>query len=275
MPLIRRLRLLLAITLCLIATASFALPRNTQVPGGIAVVDLGAADTPAPRAVWQGHRLAVVAAGGRWSALFGIPLATAPGSQIIEVERQGQRYPLTISVLPKVYPVQRLQVRNQEQVTPGAATLRRIEREQAHTNTIKNAFREQAPACDFRLPANGPLSSRFGLRRIFNGVEKNPHAGLDIAVGLGTPLRAPAAGTVVDTGNYFFNGNTVFLDHGQGLITAYMHLSRIDVVAGQQLAAGAPLGAVGATGRATGPHLHWTVILNGTSVDPELFLPTP
>jgi murein DD-endopeptidase MepM/ murein hydrolase activator NlpD len=117
------------------------------------------------------------------------------------------------------------------------------------------------------------LSSRFGLRRVFNGQPRNPHAGLDVAVGTGAPVRAPADAVVAATGDFFFNGNTVFLDHGQGLITAYMHLSRIDVRPGQRVRRGEPLGAAGATGRVTGAHLHWAVILNGTAVDPELFLP--
>ena len=116
------------------------------------------------------------------------------------------------------------------------------------------------------------MSSRFGLRRIFNGQPRNPHAGLDVAASTGTPVRAPSEAVVANTGDYFFNGNTVFLDHGQGLITAYMHLSRIDVRPGQQVKRGELLGTIGATGRVTGAHRHWAVILNNTPVDPELFL---
>ncbi len=140
---------------------------------------------------------------------------------------------------------------------------------------IKRHFSADMPHTDFALPASGPLSSRFGLRRIFNGQPRNPHAGLDVAVGTGAPVRAPAAGVVANTGDYFFNGNTVFVDHGQGLITAYMHLSRIDVRAGQTVKKGETLGAVGATGRVTGPHLHWAVILNDTPVDPQALSGAP
>ena len=122
------------------------------------------------------------------------------------------------------------------------------------------------------LHAHQPPASRFGLRRIFNGEARAPHSGLDVAVPRGRPIKAAAQGKILATGDYFFNGKTVFIDHGNGLISMYCHLDRIDVQSGDQVTQGQRVGLAGSTGRSSGPHLHWSVVLNGTMVDPELFL---
>ncbi|MCK6391371.1 MAG: peptidoglycan DD-metalloendopeptidase family protein [Azonexus sp.] len=252
--------------------AAQALPRHTPVPGGVAVIDLGPADTARPAARWDQQPLAVLRDGQRWVALLGIPLDALPVPLEIAVSRGSTVTRLSIPIGSKAYPEQRLTVKNARHVDPDPEDMARIEREQAHTAAIKANFSDTVPDTRFVAPAQGRLSSRFGLKRVFNGQARNPHSGLDFAAASGAPVKAPAAGMVTDAGNYFFNGNTVFIDHGQGLISAYMHLSRIDVQVGQRVNAGALIGAVGATGRATGPHLHWTVILNNTPVDPEAFL---
>ena len=257
------------------AFAAFALPRHLPVPGGVAVVDLGPAGQTTPTARWGEQPVAVVQEKERWFALLGIPLDTLPGDLEIAVFFGPTVALRQIPVRIKNYPEQRLTIKDKRKVEPSPEDLARIEREKEVTETIKRRFSAPVPDTGFTQPAAGPLSSRFGLRRIFNGQPRNPHAGLDVAAGTGTPVKAPADGIVANTGDYFFNGNTVFIDHGQGLITAYMHLSRLDVRAGQAVKRGESLGAIGATGRATGPHLHWAVILNNTPVDPELFLVRP
>jgi murein DD-endopeptidase MepM/ murein hydrolase activator NlpD len=117
------------------------------------------------------------------------------------------------------------------------------------------------------------MTGSFGRRRVFNGQNRRPHSGMDIAANEGVPVAAPARGTVIELGDFFFSGNLVYIDHGQGMISMFAHLSEIDVEMGQQIKKGEIIGKVGATGRVTGPHLHWSLGLNGAWVDPSLFLP--
>ncbi|CAD5378026.1 M23 family metallopeptidase [Pseudomonas sp. OF001] len=272
---LRPYALLSALLLALSAPAALAegfLSRllDKPVPGGVAVVDLG--DGPArPGARYQGKPVLVVREDGRrWLAVVGVPLSVQPGQQRIDVD-DGRRLGFTVGA--RDYKQQHITLKNKEQVNPSPASLRRIERELAEQTDAYRQFSPRQPSnLLFDKPVAGPLSSPFGLRRFFNGEERNPHSGLDFAVPAGTPVKAPAAGRVILVGDYFFNGRTVFVDHGQGLISMFCHLSRIDVRVGDELARGAVLGRVGATGRATGAHLHWNVSLNDARVDPSIFI---
>jgi murein DD-endopeptidase MepM/ murein hydrolase activator NlpD len=248
------------------------LPQQRPAPGGIVRVALGSAGT-APHAHLDGVPLLVVRDGDQWTAIVGIALAARPGPAAIDVQRDdGTRGRMPFTIQPYRYREQRLTVAP-GQVDLSKDDLARYERERAHLTEVTATFSATPPASLLlRQPTPGPRSSSFGLRRVFNGQSRNPHSGMDIAAPVGTPVVAPAAGRVIDTGDYFFNGNTVWLDHGAGLLTMYCHLSAINVKVGDEVAAGAVLGAVGATGRVTGPHLHWSVGLNRAMVDPALFL---
>ena len=257
------------------AAAEPALPRQSLVPGGLAILDLGDGD-PVPGAVFFGkYRAPVVQVGGRWQAIVGIPLATTPGPQTAvlvtpaddDVDRE-----LTFDVAAKTYAEQKLTVEPRK-VDPLPQDLLRIEAETERSEQALAAYSEEfTPTWHWAAPVAGARSSSFGLRRVFNGQSRNPHSGMDIAAASGTPIRAPAEGRVVDTGDFFFNGNTVFVDQGYGVVTMYCHLSRIDVKPGDTVEPGQTLGLVGATGRVTGPHLHWGIAVNRAMVDPALFL---
>jgi len=249
-------------------------PRSAQVPGGVARLSLGPA-AERPRAFADSDiPLLVLGDAIEWTALVGIPLSAVPGERRIEVRNgQGGRQ-LGYSVSPKKYSEQHLKV-SPRTVDLSPADQARYERERDHLAGVMATFSEPAalpPSLQMQVPVPGRRSSSFGLRRVFNGQSRNPHSGMDIAAGTGTPTRAPLPGRVIDTGDYFFNGNTVWLDHGGGLLSMYCHLSAIDVRPGDALRSGQVLGAVGATGRVTGPHLHWSVMLNRAMVDPALFI---
>jgi murein DD-endopeptidase MepM/ murein hydrolase activator NlpD len=175
-------------------------------------------------------------------------------------------------VASKTYAEQKLTVEPRK-VDPLPEDQQRIDAESARSEKALSTYSEDlAPTWRWTVPVPGERSSSFGLRRVFNGQSRNPHSGMDIAAAAGTPIRSPAAGRVLDTGDFFFNGNTVFVDHGHGVVTMYCHLSRIDVKPGDAITTGQTLGLVGATGRVTGPHLHWGVGVNRAMVDPALFL---
>jgi murein DD-endopeptidase MepM/ murein hydrolase activator NlpD len=249
------------------------LPRAEPVPGGVAIVKLGPQPMP-PLVRFNGERVLVVGDGTEWLVVVGIPLDAAPGGTLPLVVEQIGREPktLAIAVRSKRYATQRLKVKpGQVELSP--ADLARYERERVHLADVLSTFSESGPA-SLRLlpPCAGPRSSSFGLRRYFNDRPRNPHNGMDIAAPAGTPVVAASAGEVIDAGEYFFSGHTVILDHGQGFLTLYAHLSAVEVATGTSIAAGARIGAVGATGRVTGPHLHFTVFLNRAAVDPALFL---
>jgi murein DD-endopeptidase MepM/ murein hydrolase activator NlpD len=252
--------------LCMAASSAIALPEHSPVPGGVAVIPLKAVPETAS---YRGRSVMVLEDSGNAWAVVGIPLSVEPGSESMTVDGKS----VAFDVKHKQYEEQRITISNQRQVNPLKQDLERIGRERREMDSVFNSFTSGAvPSTNFLLPANGPLSSSFGLRRFFNDQPRNPHSGLDIAAPDGDPIIAPAEGRVAATGNYFFNGNTVLIDHGQGLITMYCHMSRIDVKPGDHVDAGDQLGAIGMTGRVTGPHLHWSVSLNNARVDPNLFL---
>lgn len=252
-------------------------PKDLQVPGGVARLSLGPAAVR-PVAHWQlaDARVPLLVVGDviEWTALVGIPLSTSPGpAHIMVQETGGGSRQVSYTVAPKKYSEQRLKV------APGKVDLSpedeaRYERERDHQAGVMAIYSAPLPSTSLRMqvPVPGRRSSSFGLRRVFNGQSRNPHSGMDIAAATGTPIASPLPGRVIDTGDYFFNGNTVWLDHGGGLLSMVCHLSAIDVKTGDVLKTGQRVGAVGATGRVTGPHLHWGVMLNRSMVNPALFI---
>ncbi|MFT4765910.1 MAG: murein DD-endopeptidase MepM/ murein hydrolase activator NlpD [Oleispira sp.] len=253
--------------------SSFILPQDSRVPGGLAVIALTPAQakksiTINDQQVWKLND----GANNHW-AIIGIPLSQKAGKVSYKID--GKDYTFVIS--DKAYKEQYLTVKRKHS-NPPADQIKRIQKESRLSRkaftTFSNTYQSQHFQ-GFLKPAQGPTSSPFGLKRFFNKQARRPHSGLDIAAARGADIIAPAAGEIILTGDFFFNGNSIFIDHGQGLITMYCHMDKLERKQGDKVKAGEVIGKVGSTGRATGPHLHWTVSLNNNRVEPLLFLSEP
>ncbi|MGE4553255.1 MAG: M23 family metallopeptidase, partial [Desulfovibrionaceae bacterium] len=271
------------LALCLFSAAAAAagpeLVCPSRVPEGEPFVArvVSAAPFASARFTWLGHSVTVPAeagADGRWQArlLLGMgmrELLRGDGHEL-RVEVAGpagtggsRALALTVTRTPKAYPEQRLTVEN-KYVAPSSENLERILREQAEVNKVLAA--PAAPrryALPFLRPVPGGISSDFGLRRFFNNEPRKPHSGVDLRAAAGDPVRACADGVVLLAADHYYSGRAVYLDHGEGVLSMYFHLSRVDVKTGDVVRRGDVLGAAGATGRVTGPHLHWGVYVLG------------
>ena len=251
--------------ICLFALTSVA-TIPTGVPGGVVQLRLPQSTTDVFFNEVQQLRLDN-------RAIVAVPLATKIGNHVVIARSEKSTTELQFKVVEKTYREQHLTVENERLVNPLTEDLERIQSESALLRTAYGRFspmpKRLAPII---LPVRGIVTSEFGFRRFFNGQPRNPHSGIDIAAEHGTPVKSPAPGVISVTGNFFFNGNTIVVDHGGGFISMLCHLSQINVRPQQKIERNSILGMVGATGRATGPHLHWSVSLQGTRVDPLIFI---
>lgn len=247
--------------------------RSQSTPGGVIQIDLNPATQARPTVSFEGRQVMLLKKQNYWRAIVGIGLDSAVGKHSLRIQQHNRdTRDLSFSITEKNYAVQRLTITDAGKVNPDPADMARIESDSLRIEKVRNSWSEPFEVRQFLLPVKGVRSSSFGVRRILNGESKRPHSGMDIAAPPGTVVTSPADGRVVELGDYFFTGNTVILDHGQGLISLYAHLQSISVVLGEKLSAGQVLGHVGATGRVTGPHLHWSIGLNGQWIDPQLLL---
>jgi len=245
------------------------LPIDSRIPGGIAVIDLHSQEE---MEVSFNNRkiLQIKDENNNYWAIIGIPLKQSLGEVGYQVNGINKQF----LIKDKAYKEQYLTVKRKHS-NPPADQIKRIQKESRLSKKVFTSFsniNKDSKFNAFLLPSQGPISSPFGLKRFFNNQARRPHSGIDIAAPRGADILAPAAGKIVLTGNFFFNGNSIFIDHGQGLITMYCHMDTLEVEQGKMVSAGELIGKVGSTGRATGPHLHWTVSLNNTRIEPLLFL---
>lgn len=246
------------------------LPQDSRVPGGLAVIPLSGSMSTKDitfngKNVWK----LTDSASKKW-AIIGIPLKQKAGTVTYKVGGK----PYSFIVKNKAYKEQHLTVKRKHS-NPPADQIKRIQQESRLSKKAFTTFstnNQPKHYQHFLKPAQGPISSPFGLKRFFNEQARRPHSGIDIAAPRGADIIAPADGKIILTGNFFFNGNSIFIDHGQGLITMYCHMDKLESKQGTSVKAGDIIGKIGSTGRATGPHLHWTVSLNNSRIEPLLFL---
>jgi murein DD-endopeptidase MepM/ murein hydrolase activator NlpD len=253
--------------------SAHALPEEALVPGGIAILKLPE-NGKNSKVYFNNKRVAVYQHDNNWFAMAGIGLSTTPGEYKFSVKQaDGTSIKRKFTVSHKKYDEQHLTIKNKRKVNPNKQDTDRIVAESMRKKKAKKQFTETSPNVDFIWPVTGRISSIFGLRRFFNEQERRPHSGLDIAAAEGTPIKAAASGTVIDSGDFFFSGNMIYLDHGQGIVSLYAHLSKIAVKPGDVVKQGDIIGNVGQTGRVTGPHLHFAIISNQALIDPIFMLP--
>jgi murein DD-endopeptidase MepM/ murein hydrolase activator NlpD len=252
---------------------AIALPENHSVNGGLTIIPFESASQP--EATFQGKRITVLPGfkPNQWMLIVAIPLNNKESIQTIQIEKPITTT-LNFQVSDKLYATQYLSIKDINKVDPQPQDMARIQQESKKLAEIYSHYTATNPfATSFTPPLRGPISSLFGLNRFYNKEPRDPHSGLDIAADQGKPVLAATNGIVAETGDYFFTGNTVIIDHGMGVFSLYAHLSKIDVKPGDVIKQGQEIGLVGMTGRVTGPHLHWTMVMNQTLVDPLLFVP--
>jgi murein DD-endopeptidase MepM/ murein hydrolase activator NlpD len=251
-----------------------AIVARAMEPGEALRLDIEATGSPSTVTVEGFGKIWPVApmGEGRFLALVGIDLDTAAGPHTLMVAaRAGERvasHDEPVSVAAKSFPTRNLKVAPRF-VNPPASQRARIDRERRQLGAL---FQSITPAPlwqgAFRRPIESTVVSGFGVRSVYNGEPRAPHGGADFSSPTGTPVAAPGGGRVVLAASLYYTGESVVVDHGLGLVSLFAHLSRIDVKVGDAVKAGDLIGLVGATGRVTGPHLHWTMRLNGARVDP-------
>ena len=253
-----------------------AVHARTIQPGAVVRLDVScmckASGRPATVRVFDREIPLVPVRDGEWSGLIGIDLATAPGTYPIHVAAESaDAKPLTathpLAVAARRFATRRLTVAP-VYVEPPPAEVERIARDTARLEAIYKSTTGQSLPGPVEAPIAAPPQPTFGARSVFNGQPRSPHAGTDFRAPTGTRIVAPAAGSVVLADDLFFTGGTVVIDHGLGLISVLAHMSKMAVHVGDAVKPGDVVGQVGATGRATGPHLHWSVRLNDARVDP-------
>lgn len=265
--------LTIALVLLFLGSTIYAFPQNSHRPGGVAILSITPSHHAKPIVSYNSKPAALIKGQQNWLAVLGISLNAKSGIHKVMIkDASGKKRIKKFRVKPHNYRTQHLTISNKNKVNPDKKSMERIQREFKLKKKLRTTYSSSAPKLNFLKPVAGRDSGRFGLRRVLNKQKRNPHSGMDIAAPEGRSVKAAESGKVLYAGDLFFTGKVIYLDHGNGLLSLYAHLSKINVKKGQKIKRGEIIGKVGKTGRVTGAHLHWSVYLNGNAVDPALFI---
>jgi len=269
-------QLCLLLSAVLVSSVALAMPQQSLVPGGIAIIPLDS-DAGEAKFSFRNKPVLITRHQDKTVAIVGLSLSIKPGEYFISGHYADNKQLVKkfFTVKDKEYTTQHITIKDKRKVNPIKQDMERIIPEQKRKRIAGSYYSDEMPDLEFLSPVEGVISGSYGRRRVFNGQSKKPHSGMDIAAPKGQAIVSPAEGTVIESGDFFFSGNLLYIHHGQGLISLYAHLDEIQVQIGDRVRKGQQIGTVGATGRVTGPHLHWIVGLNGSWVDPALFLGQP
>ncbi len=257
--------------LLLLSSSLFAIENHPYIDG-VAVIDVGVFKEK-PKIFYKAKEAKVILKKNHYFAIIGIGLNEKAGKKHIVAVSKNKKKDFYFQVKSKSYKKEYIKLKTNKRVTLSKVDLERFHKEKAKAKKVLGSFNKTLSTdLDFKVPVSGRTSSPFGKRRYFNNKPKAPHSGIDIAAKRGTPIVAAQSGYVMIREEFFFNGNTIYLDHGEGIITLYCHMSDFAVNKGDFINKGDVIGYIGTTGRSTGPHLHFGVVLNANAVDPKIFI---
>jgi murein DD-endopeptidase MepM/ murein hydrolase activator NlpD len=256
--------------LFLLSITLYAIPTHSPYPGGIIVYPIQS--TQKPLAFHDKRTLMVRYFDKNWHVIAGIHLLEEKKFFDITLQIKDVNKTISIPIQAKTYKKQYITVKNTQHVSPNHDNLDRIWSEKKRSTKALQTFSKRQHDFDFIKPVSSKIDDDFGKRRYFNNKPRKPHSGVDMKAKIGTKIKAPLSGTITISDNFFFNGNTIYIDHGEGLVSMVCHLNKRFFKEGDTVRQGDIIGEVGMTGRATGPHLHWGVALNGNMIDPRLLL---
>ncbi len=265
------MRTLLTLLTLLLTSSLFAL-SSQPFQGGVAVINIGEFEQK-PKVFFKAREVKVLQKDESYIAVIGIAIDEKVGEKhIVAVTKQKKEH-IYFDIDAKSYKKEYIKLKTNKRVTLSKVDLQRFQKEKKKTKKILKSFNKNISSnLEFITPLSGRISSIFGKRRYYNGKAKSPHKGTDIAAKRGTPIVASQSGKVALREDLFFNGNTIYLDHGEGVISIYSHMQKFAVNNGDEVQKGDVIGYVGTTGRSTGPHLHFGIILNGAAVNPGFFI---